>query len=75
MTVYGYIITLSETVGHGSPLWDEYYETEERKTLETRLFKDKETRDNECAKDKEKHRNEHHYTAKIEETLFESELE
>ena len=35
MTVYGYTITLSETVGHGSPWWEEYYETEECKSLET----------------------------------------
>ena len=47
--VYGYIILHKETVGHGMPYWDEYYETQEITKKEVKLFSTKEERDkNQC---------------------------
>ena len=45
MKIYGYNIVITETIGHGMPWWDEYYESSELKQLEVRVFTDKMKRD------------------------------
>lgn len=53
--IYGYLVLEKEVTGHGQNWWDEYYETTEYSSKETKLFKSIEERDQSVDEAKKKY--------------------
>ena len=77
MRVFGYTILKKETVGHGMPHWDEYYEEEVTTNIETRIFESEKRRDDEREKSVKEYKKKYngYFAPSVESFVFESEIE